>query len=263
MGWFDKLKAIFNFEINCPLINVNITRNSDNKIKDKEYLLDKDNKRLLINYDKLDEEKKRELGKIFKDKVESGGEILESNTLVLLNELYEYQKTRGEDKKIIDFFSSIMPKEDIEALDSSLFLRKKFNEEKDVRNLKDDIRKRFGDRGNNIANLCTAGYFEKFLIPIYNSSKEDFERIYEVVVSKSAMAIFVHNQMDEEEITNELKRKIDLSKKYGLDFIHIHGIGEKNIKIIKNWIDENKDLLDFFNKDIFEKKGIIILELLL
>ncbi|MBS3076376.1 hypothetical protein J4481_01385 [Candidatus Pacearchaeota archaeon] len=69
--------------------------------------------------------------------------------------------------------------------------------------------------------------------------------------------------MTEEEITNDLKEKINLSKKYGLNFIHIHGIGEINTKIIKKWIVENKKLLDFFEKEIFEKKGIIIVELLL
>lgn len=263
MGWFDKLKAIFNFELNSPLISVNVTRNSDNQVKDKEYFVDEENKRLIINYDKLSEDKKKNLGKVFKDKVESGGEVLEKNTLILLNELYNYQKIKGEDKKILDFFTPIIPIEDIEALESSLFIRVKFNERKDIRNLKDDIRKRFGDRGNNITNLCTAGYFEKFLMPMYNSSKEDFNRIYEVVVSKSVMAIFVYSSMSEIEITNELKFKIDLSKKYGLDFIHIHGIGDTNIRIIKNWIKENKELLEFFDKEIFEKKGIIIVELLL
>jgi len=263
MGWLDKLKAIFSLEINSPLVNINITRNSDNRVKGKEHFFDEEKKELLINYDELDDEKRRNLGNILKDKVGGGGKVLEKKTLILLNELYDYQKNKGDDKKILDFFFPIISLEDFEALESSLFLRKKFNERKDVRELKEDLRKRYGDRGNNMANLCTAGYFEKFLMPLYNSSKEDFNKVYEVVVSKSAMAIFVHSQMSEKEITDELSRKLILSKKYGLDFIHIHGIGETNIKIIISWIEENKELLDFFNKDIFEKKGIIIVELLL
>jgi len=211
----------------------------------------------------LSEEKKKDLANIFKDRVESGGEILEENTHILLEDLYNYQKLKGDDKKVLDFFSQIISKEDLEALEASLYLRRKFIEKHDIRKLKEDIRKRFGDRGNNIANICSAGYFEKFLMPLFNSSEEDFKKVYDVIISKSAMAIFVHSLMEENEITDELKRKISLSKQYGLDFIHVHGIGEKNIKTIKNWITENKEPLNFVNKNIFEKEGIIIVELLL
>jgi len=263
MAWLDKLKAILNFEINSPLISVHVTRNSDNKVKGKKYFHDEEENRLLINYDELEEIEKQNLSQVFKDKVESGGEIFEEKTEKLLKDLYKYQKSKAEDKRILDFFNSIIPKDDFEALEASLYLRKRFGEKIDVGILKGDIRKRFGDRGNNIANLCTAGYFENFLMPLYNSSKEDFKKIYEVVVSKSAMAIFVHSLMEEDKITSELKRKIELSKRYGLDFIHVHGIGEKNIRTIKNWIEKNKELLDFLNKDIFEKEGIIIVEILL
>jgi|SRR3989344_3292957 len=263
MGWFDKLKALFNLEINSPLINVNITRNSDNNVRGKEHFFDKEKKRLHINYDELSEEKKKDLAKIFRDKIDSGSEIFEDKTYILLKDLYDYQKSRGEDKKILDFFFPVIPKDDYEALEASLYLRKKFNERVDVRKLKEDIRRRFGDRGNNIANLCTAGYFEKFLIPLYNHSKDDFNKVYEVVISKSAMAIFVHSQMSDYEITQGLGKKIDLSKRYGLDFVHIHGIGERNILTVMRWIEEHKDSLDFFNKEIFEKEGIIIVELLL
>ncbi|MBS3076375.1 hypothetical protein J4481_01380 [Candidatus Pacearchaeota archaeon] len=190
MAWFDKLKALFNFELNSPLISVNVTKNSDNAFQDREFVLDENKGQLIINYDKLNLDKKQKLRQIFRDKVEGGGEIFEINSFKLLSELYNYQKSKGEDKKILDFFSSLIPKEDLEALESSLFLRRKFNEKKDIRKLKEDIRRRFGDRGNNIANLCTAGYFEKFLIPLFNSSKEDFERIYEVVISKLVLVIF-------------------------------------------------------------------------
>lgn len=265
MGWFDKLKALLNIEVNSPLVSVNVTKNSDNKVTEKESFYDDEGKKLYINYDKLTEQKKKELSQILKDKVESGGEILEKDTSTLLQKLKEYQKNKGDDKKILDFFSAIIPTEDLEALESALYIRKIFSEGKEVSKLKVDLRIRFGDRGKNIANLCTAGYFEKFLMPLYNSSKEDFERIYEVVISKSAMAIFVHSQMISDEITKELKGKITLSKNYGLDFIHIHGIGETNIRIIKRWIAENKEFFSFFEKEIFEDraKGIIIVELLL
>ena len=262
MSWFDKLKALFSIEVNSPLLSVNITKNSGNISGNKEYIYDKEKGEIKVFYDKLNEDKKNKIKPIIKEGFNEENKILETNSFCLLKDLYEYQKSKNEDKKILNFFQSIIPKEDLEALEASLYLRSKFKEKKEVRGLKCDIRTRFGDRGNNITNLCTAGYFEKFLIPLYNSSKEEFNKIYEVVVGVAAMAVFVHSQMGKEEISEEIKRKIIISKKYGLKFLHIHGIGETNKNTIKGFVEENKSLF-VFNKDIFEKEGIIIVELLL
>jgi len=262
MGWLDKFKALFNIELNAPLVN--ITKNSGNKTKvDKEYLYDEESGKLDIFLDNLPEDKRKKLDTILKENVEEGNKFLEKESSNLLKDLCNFQQTKGEDKKVLDFFENIIPEEDLEALESSLYLRKKFSEKKDVRQLKGDIRTRFGDRGNNIANLCTAGYFENFLMPLYNSSQIDFDKIYEIIVSKSAVAIFVHSQMKEEEITKEIKRRLEISKRYGIKFLHIHGIGEHNIRTIKKCINENKELFNFYNKDIFEKEGIMIVELIL
>lgn len=261
MGWLDKLKALINIELNAPLINV--TRNSDNSDVDKEYIFDDDTGKLDIIFDNLPEEKQKKLKQILKEKYEQDNKILEEKSSSLLQDLVEFQKTKGEDKKVLDFFQSIIPEEDLEALESSLYLRRKFIQRKDVKELKEDIRKRFGDRGNNIANLCTAGYFENFLMPLFNSSRKDFKEIYEVVVSKSAMAVFVHSQMDDTKIASDIKWKLEISKKYGIKFLHIHGIGEHNIKTIKRCVEENKELFNFYNKEIYEGEGIIIVELIL
>ena len=262
MGWLDKLKALLNVEFNSPLISVNIIKNSGNVSKDKEYIYDKEKGEIEIFYDHLNNEKKIKLQPIIKESFIEENKIFENKSLHLLKDLYEYQRSKDSDKVILNFFQSKIPKEDLEALEASLYLRKKFKERKEVRGLKHDIITRFGDRGNNIANLCTAGYFENFFIPLYNSSQEGFKKIYDVVVGRGIMAVFVHSQMTKEEIIKNIKNKIEISKKYGLKFLHIHGIGETNMNTIKKFVEENKNLF-FFNKDIFEKDGIIIVELLL
>jgi hypothetical protein len=260
MGWFDKVKALFNIEINAPFIN--ITKNSDNTSIDKESVID-DEDRVNIYWDNLSNGKKDELKKIIKESVDEGNLFLEKKSSSLLKDLIDFQKNKGDDKRVLEFFEDAISDEDLEALESSLYLRRKFKEKKEVNHLKEDIRTRFGDRGNNISNMCTAGYFEKYLIPLYNQSKENFKKIYELAVTKSALAIFVHSQMNDEEITNNIKQKLEMSKKYGLKFLHIHGIGEKNIKIIKKCIDENKELFNYYKKEIFEKEGIMVVEILL
>lgn len=262
MGWFDKFKALFNIELNAPLIN--ITKNSENNTKvDNEYQYDEDSGKLNVFLDNLSPEKKEKLISIIQESVDDGNKFLEEKSSSLLKDLCSFQKNKGNDQKVLDFFENIIPRDDLEALESSLYLRRKFVEKKDIKQLKQDIRTRYGDRGNNIANLSSAGYFENFLMPLYNSSQQDFNKIYDVGVSKSAMAIFVHNQMNDEEIAKEIHNKLKISKKYGLKFLHIHGIGLRNIKTIKRCVDENKDLFNFYNKEIFEKEGIIIVELIL
>lgn len=261
MGWLDKLKALINIEFNAPIINV--TKNSDNSSVDKEYLFDERSGKLEIFIDNLTKEKQKKLKLVLKENFEEENKLLEEKSSSLLKDLVEFQKSKGEDKKVLDFFQNIIPEEDFEALESSLYLKRKFMQGQDIKQLKEDIRTRFGDRGNNIANLCTAGYFESFLMPLFNSSQKDFKEIYEVVVSKSAMAVFVHSQMDDAKIAGEIKKRLEISKKYGIKFLHIHGIGNRNIKTIKKCVEENKELFNFYNKEIFEREGIIIVELIL
>ncbi|MBU2577081.1 MAG: hypothetical protein KKF50_05165 [Nanoarchaeota archaeon] len=259
MAWLDKLKALFNFELNAPLIN--ITKNSGNSNLGKEYV--NSGEKIDILFDNLSKEKQEKLKLILKEKVEEGSKLLEEKSFGLLRELINFQRTKGEDKKVLDFFQNLIPKEDFEALESSLYLRRRFQEKRDVSKLKEDIRTRFGDRGKNISNLCTAGYFENFLMPLFNSSKEGFDNIYNVVVSRSPMAIFVHSAMGEDQITRDIKTGLEVSKKYGIKFLHIHGIGDQNIRTIKRCIYENKELFNYYDKEIFENNGIIIVELIL
>lgn len=263
MGWFDKLKALINIEFNKPLINVNVTRNSDNNLQKKKYIYDSEKKQLNLHYDLLSNEEKTTVAEVFRERLEEGKQILENKTSNLLEELLFFQKNKGTNEKILEFFKPIIPPDDLEALECSLYLRDAFLKGKNVSLYKEDIRKRFGDRGNNIANLCTAGYFEGFLMPLYNNFQSQFNELYGVIVGKSVLAIFVHSQMTELMIKNEFKHKMELSKKYGLKFIHIHGIGEGNIKTIKKCIDENKEIFQYYNKKIIEQTGIMIVELLL
>lgn len=261
MGFLDKLKAIFNLEVNCPLISINITKNSNN-INKKEGFYDRTKGELDLYLDNIDEEKKKKIKEAIKESIEEGNQVLEINTSELLYQLYKYNK-ENKNNQILNFFKPIIPSEDFEALESSLYLREVFLSNGDVSKLKQDIRKRFGDRGNTIANLCTAGYFEKFLMPLYNSSKERFNELYEIIVAKSVLAIFVHSGMSQEQIPQEITNKLGISMKYGIKFIHIHGIGNYNINKIKECLEEQKEYFNFFQKEIYEKDNIMIVELLL
>ncbi len=263
MSWFDKLKALFSIEVNSPIVQINIV-NSNNKLvkQDKIAHIDEDGKKLYISIDQLSSQQNKEMEKIIGEYIDSENKLLEIETDELLHSLYKYNK-ENKNKQIIEFFKPIIPEKDTEALEAALYLREVFARKGDIKKLKADISQSFGDRGNNIANLCTAGYFENFLIPLYNSSKEKFDKLYELIVEKSPFALFVHAGMSSNEIVDKIKVKLEISKKYGIKFVHIHGIGESNITKIKNCIESQKELFGFYEKKIFENEGILIIELLI
>lgn len=261
-SFLKKLKSLISVEFNSPLVAININKNSNNNVKVAEGLYyDKDKKILDIDLNRLPEEKKKVAKEVIKDYIEEGNKLLELKTNNCLESLYKYNK-KNPNKAILDFFKPIIPSNDYEALESALFLREKFHKREDVNKLKQDIRTRFGDRGNNISNLCTAGYFEELLMPLYNSSKEEFKRVYEDIVKSSMLALFVHSQMEDKEIPNKITEKLNISKKYGIKWIHIHGIGKSNVKKIKRCIEEKKKFFDFFEKRIYDSEYIIVVQLL-
>jgi len=259
MGWFDSLKALFHIEIDYHPTKI-IYVNSGNKYESHD-----GNRTLSLNLSKLDHDEKEQLKTITHQYLDAGKLLLEAKTRSLLEDLYDYNK-RSSNSSILSFFRDIIPAEDLEALEASLYLREKFNTDRTkVPQLKDDIVKNFGNRGKNIANLCTAGYFENFLMKLYNSSPEQFKRLYELVVPKSIIAVFVYHDMTKEDITREIDLKIRLCKNYGVPFMHIHGIGTSNTQKIKEILDEEREYFSYYPKRIFEDedKGIIAVELLL
>ncbi|MCG2781997.1 MAG: hypothetical protein L6243_00245 [Candidatus Altiarchaeales archaeon] len=266
MGALDRLKGLFNIDINSPIINVVYKKNSDNTTNShNEVEYNKSERKLDVILDNISPEKNEKLKPIIGELINEDHKLLEEETADSLRGLIEYNENPGEDTQIKKFFKDILQPLDYEALESALYLRKKFAEGNDVSKAKRDLRERFGDRGGNIANLCTGGYFEDFLKPLYNSSPDKFKQLYESIVGKSIIAIFVHKNMDEDEIAYQLSTKITACKKYGIDFLHIRGIGQSNVQKIKEFIEEHKDEFDFDDKMIYESddKGIIMVELLL
>lgn len=268
MGWLEKLKSLFNIEINEPIIKFNWVNNSYNKteIKNTPTYFDENERKLYLNLDEVSPAQKSELKKIIKDSINEGDMLLQESTDILLEDICKYKK-ENTDNQILEFFKPIIPPFDYEALEASLYVRAAFKRHDEINKLKEDIRETFGVRGNTIANLCSAGYFENFFIPLYNSSPDKFESLYEDIVRNALIAVFVHKDMSEPQILEKIKDKLKLSKKYGIKFIHIHGISELNrSKILKSLkvLEKEEEMKDsFYVKILYNKESIIIVELLL
>lgn len=269
--FFSQLKKLVDIKnIQILPIKITIVQNSNNRIqalktKGENWAYNEDLKELFIEFHKLDAQKKNELGNLLPEAIRSGSaDVFEENASNLLNRIYDYEKT-APDKDILRFFEKIVPKEDYEALESALFLRTAFKNYEDVSQLKRDISVRFGLRGRNISNLCTAGYFEKFFMPLYNQvNHERFGELYELIIRTSSVAVFVHSEKSEKQIFAEIEQKLAISRKYGLEFIHVHAIGNMNVQKVLALLKHKDDYFkDAFHKKIMERDGVLIVEFIL
>jgi hypothetical protein len=153
-------------------------------------------------------------------------------------------------------------------LESSYFLRKEHDigsRSSEITQFKREITEEFGQRGGHIANLCTAGYFEELLIPVYNHSKDEFWHLYNLVVKERALTIFIHAWMKKDELLAKLKNKLGVAKKYGLPYFYIHAKGKSNIKTIHKCLDEygqEHGTLTKVEKNIPEL-GIVVIQIIL
>lgn len=182
--------------------------------------------------------------KAFKDSKEEKTEILDAEYVKEVDDYIEKDKN-DENSKLIEFFIGKIPDEDIYALKASSYIEKVFNEGKSVHDLKKQLRYKYGQRGINISNLFSAGYFKTWVKPLYEntSGQEDFAKAYELAVHQSPFAIFVNSDMSIVDIETRVKEKVIENKSYGIKNINIHGIGSENIKkIFKATENLTKDL---------------------
>ncbi len=226
--------------------------------EDNCYRYDKRNNILYVYLDVLSEELKPQLSKLVRNYVgmTTDAEFYSKHTKDLLQGLYQYTQSRKKEIELIEFFNDIIPPQDLEALESAQYIKREFYKHHPIDVEKEDLVCRFGVRGRNISNLCTAGYFDSFLMPLYNDSQELFNKIYHRMVGESMMTEFVNKVTSEKQIIRNLNRKIDACRRYKLPFLHLHGIGQVNIKKIKKIVLVAKD--GVYKKLIESSDGTII-----
>jgi len=185
--------------------------------------------------------------KLLKKIIQSMGDdvdaIVENNSYEVMEAVKKGERT-GPIRDVLNELRGCLPDGDMPILRASLLLRSAFvsGEKiggKTAKDLKDDIRFRYGDRGNKIANMCTAGYFETLMIPclkiLKSSGKSEHEIKKELnfIIEESAFALFVHSHMKENDVCEKAKAKIESNKKAGKPYLNVHGIGSKNVMLVQ------------------------------
>lgn len=175
-------------------------------------------------------------------KVHSNGDLIWKSTKEETLSSYKDYSDSGKDYDLLSFFGGKLTNADYEALKMACFIRNEMLNNRNIYEYKKDIRVRFGDRGANISNLCSAGYFEKEFIPLYNTlSHSEFSEYYELAVGKKARALFVHANMGEFQIEEEFNKMIDKAQKYHMTDFRVHGLGENNVNAIKAFFSQREE----------------------
>lgn len=173
--------------------------------------------------------------------------LLEEGAKKTLDDFSVIDKQK-EGRELIESFRGKVPASDLQALRAGLYICELFKRGESVRNLKLSVIQKYGRRGANIVNLYTAGYFKSHIRPLYeemftqpNFSPEDFTRIYDEIVTQYPFAVFVSQRMSEKEFEVEVRNKMKMNKKYGINQMNIHGIGEDNVSKIQRLLEKLRD----------------------
>lgn len=174
---------------------------------------------------------------------------------------------KQENKDLLGYFRGKVPDSDMQILRASLYLKTVHDRRGETHPIKEDILIRYGRRGIVIANLCTAGYFETVIKPLYQelASHDDFTRekflnAYEGIIGDYVFAVFVSSVTSYGKLKGEVIRKIELNKKYGIHKMNLHAIGRENKeKILSLLKDEDiqRLLMHPLDTDIVSSKNYI------
>lgn len=235
----------------------------------KKFYVVKGSKDIYINIDFLSDSEKDYLKKYLFEKFNSDTVyFIRDEKLPLLERLYRYISNDSEDRDLLIFFKGKISDFDLAALELSLFIRREFFYKHNLNDLLNDIYVKYGVRGKLIANLCTAGYFDQLLKPLYENSAPTHDQFYEMynhLLDGNVYALFVNNKMNKNQIKTEIIRRIELGRKYGLKQIHVHGIGRTNINKIKSVLNKTflKQYTLLLNVKEDKEYSVYIAELLL
>ncbi|OGG11448.1 hypothetical protein A2Z00_05715 [Candidatus Gottesmanbacteria bacterium RBG_13_45_10] len=260
-GLFKDNKLVFSPKIHFS-INIGSGNNNGNKV-----LYDQRKQLITIDPSLLTEEEKGRLQKSLKPELTQEKPILDR---VYKTTAEDYKQKIGlpENQDLLTFFSDKLPVEDLNILRAALYIRTVFKvHHGDVTQLKTQLIGRYGIRARSITNLCSAGYFESWIRPLYEEMskkpgfrKEKFLEIYDEIVLYSPFAYFVNRSTPDSDVIQHILGKIEQMKRYGIKTLNIHGIGHANVAKVKIALEAVEKEVKC-TKSILEEDNIIVVKL--
>lgn len=143
-------------------------------------------------------------------------------------------------QKMSQMFVPLIPPQDVPLLQACLYLRQRFKLGERIDDLKGQIVQVYGQRGRNLANLCSANYLEDWFIPLYEAlcaaypddpakAKSQFLSVYNSVLLEQPWTEFVSQRTTGDKLVAGVADKMNRNLKNGVRFLNLHGLGPKNV----------------------------------
>lgn len=237
---FSQLKSLVNLEN----VSLNVTTKTDSLVKfDKST----NNYNITVNVQSNEvsnpEVLNQAIRQMVKDQVENQEKpVLEQSVSRTLDDISSNDKYAEQ----VVFFSGKIPENDLVILKAAYYLRTVHERGESITLLRQGIIQRYGSRGSNISNLCSAGYFESYIRPLYetlakreNFEKEMFLGNYELIITNAPFAYFVNNNQGLADLIAKITQKLEFNKRYGLHQLTIHAIGRENISKVYEMLEDS------------------------
>jgi len=262
MNILDKLQGIISFDFSG-------LKKFQNKISLNIQLLNRNTKvtnqgpNVTVNINVLSENELQGVKEMLRSIVSDDKvPILQNYTQRLLEDFTQVDN-ESESQNLITYFKGKIPAIDIEVLRQSIYIKVVHDRGESIQKLKWDLTARYGNRGKNICNLYSAGYFTSQIKPMYevllsqaDFSPNDFNIAYDRIVDESPYAVFINREMSNQGAEAEVRDRIETGRKYGIKYLNIHGIGEENVDKIVYILEKLK--LDFPLPQEIKRQGNVI-----
>ena len=271
MSWFDRLTKLLNIKVDfsslTTLVNVQII-NKSNVASRVEQTADPPS--IVVNISGLNPEQTEQLQKIIREGFDETGNLLLGAARQRIEE-YRKVETSERFREEMEYFKDKIPVGDIPMLRVCLYLRECYEKnDPSAPQMKQQICEAYGDRGRNLANLCSAGYLETWLRPLWEelssgldpeAVKEKFQSMYNNNVNELPWTVFVNRTQPENEISKQVLGKLTTNLNYGIRWIKIHGIGAINVGRIRSAIQTVESKYPSLQKSITEENNRISVRL--
>jgi hypothetical protein len=240
-----RLKALLNVEINFDfsqlkqIVNIQIINKSN---VDSKVSVNSDTPAIEVNIAQLNPKEKTELQGLLRGAYEEWGHLLKDQDCEIIQDFKQKENLPEVREQLAYFRPKVLPG-DIPILRACLYLKASYEQGQSVAPLKAKIVDAYGTRGRNIANLCSAGYFDDWLKPLYELLRENeedeatalerFRGIYNTIVEELPWTVFVSRNTPKAEIQEEILRKLKANLRYGIRWINIHALSEPNVAKIR------------------------------
>ena len=186
-----------------------------------------------VNPEKLNGKQRRALKELVRNHaLDEAGLILDLQNVPLVEDV---KQQLPQIRDSADKFQNIIPSKDVPLLKACIYLRSQFQVGKSVDSLKSQIVAVYGQRGSNLANLCSAGYLESLFWPLYQellkstpeTAHQTFLELYDNVVSNSPWTEFVTSPKSVAWFTQHIIDKMRRNRSMGVNYMCVHGLGPK------------------------------------